>query len=242
MQTTTASQRSKRFRTISFSSELVEREVNKLQRALRQLYFKLKRGQITWEVCVEDGSNTIYIAYQGMLFKLEDFLRKHQLQLDIDDIAFTAVLSAALLNWRNIAADTAGLTLDTPVQPLLINGRVVEIFSGKPPLEYWLSQRGLLQRVDLLGQDFEYSIANEAMKTAASDNVSLFDVEEAGGVYGLKWIDEKDDRECEDCISSGLGGEAELGLYLPHEFDLLELPPLHPNCRCRIAIVLLLTS
>ncbi|MCL2359963.1 MAG: hypothetical protein FWC74_09475 [Candidatus Bathyarchaeota archaeon] len=234
-------QRQRQLRLVSFSNEVVEREVVKLQRGLRQLYFKLRRGQISWSTCVEEGTNTIYVAYQGALLRLEEFLRKHGLQFNVENAESVAVLSAAMLAWSNVVFDAAKVEHAIP-QPLLINGRVVGVFEGSPSLDYWMSHRGLLRRVDLLGQDFEYSLYNEVMKTAAKENVSYLDLEEAGGVGGLKWLTEEDEKVCDDCVRSGIGGESMDGFYLPHEFELLELPPLHPNCRCRIAIVLYTTK
>ena len=94
--------------------------------------------------------------------------------------------------------------------------------AAKPPAlekplekpDFWLTQEGLLTRLEMLAQGVAWSSFN---------NASLIGLK-AMGITEVEWVADLDERTCEYCEGQS-GRRYVLGMFMP------ELP-IHPNCRC----------
>ena len=85
--------------------------------------------------------------------------------------------------------------------------------------DYWESPAGITRRIDLLAQNFNFRIVNNAFKVLAPTNQALW----------LRWVDFGDANVCELCRYHAGGGRD--GFY--HVTWFMPEMPVHDGCRCQ---------
>jgi hypothetical protein len=183
------------------------------------------------EECLRLGAEAYMVAFENVKTAVTERFAVHGLIYDASrDVGVFAGFVGALDVWRRICEDYTQSQADGSLFLLARRPEIGGQLGGWTMLDtatatsgaYWLTQRGLLRRIDMAASDFAYGTANHVMLYAA---VTL-------DAAMIKWTTEDDDRVCYICEQYGHGGERHNGLYLFNDPTLPDPPPAHPNCRC----------
>jgi len=80
--------------------------------------------------------------------------------------------------------------------------------------DFWLSDEGILVRLEDLAHDFTFKVYNGALKGAFKE----------AGIKALEWVTTIDEKTCDYCDSQA-GRRYNIGQFLPKI-------PAHIKCRC----------
>jgi hypothetical protein len=214
---------------------VVEREEKILRAALRGFFLKLRQSMITLEECLRFGSVACAEAYVNAKTAVVNRFASYGLVYDADvDVGSFVGFAGVLAVWRRICEDYIHSKSEGTLMLAVRRPKTDGQLGGWANLDtataafgaYWLTQRGLLRRVDMAASDLTYGTANLAMLDAA---VTL-------DASKIEWITEDDELVCTICEGYGNGGEKQDGTYKLDDPTLPEPPPVHPNCRCRYKV------
>ncbi len=93
----------------------------------------------------------------------------------------------------------------------------LQIFRETTAAEYWKSNAGIIERINMIGEDFTFRTYNNALAAYGSHVFS-----------SMQWMGYPD--ACEKCAPY-IGRTYRSGQYIP------KLPK-HPNCRCTWKLIL----
>lgn len=85
-----------------YPTELIDREVARLQRDLRRLYRSFRRHELNRLQCLTDGEALIRAAFAKGESNIKQFLLKHGVIYDGDRSELEGSLQSALDSWRRI--------------------------------------------------------------------------------------------------------------------------------------------
>ena len=85
-----------------YPTSLIDREVARLQVALRRLYRQYKRREIGRVQCLVTGESTIRTAFNQAESNVKAYLTKHGLVFDGDPSELDETLQSTLMGWRRV--------------------------------------------------------------------------------------------------------------------------------------------
>jgi hypothetical protein len=92
----------RKVKRLIYPTELIDREVARLQRDLRRLYRSFRRYELNRLQCLTDGEALIKLAFAKGESNIKQFLLKHGVVYDGDRSELEASLQSALESWRRI--------------------------------------------------------------------------------------------------------------------------------------------
>ena len=92
----------RKLKRLIYPTELVDREVARLQRDLRRLYRRYRRQELNHLHCYVDGEALIRASFAKAESNVKVFLFKHGVVYDGDHSEIDATLRSTLESWRRL--------------------------------------------------------------------------------------------------------------------------------------------